>query len=230
MSECGPFQSINSGWICRVVWKCASVCVPHAYCACHVDLEFADMPAPLETCWHTSRRYMCSHTYTRRSPLPPQPQFPRPLASKGSPVSDAGDSGESERGRAEAGFGFLTCGAGPPVRPYWSTEGSQAPFFLSFSGSGGHSSPRPWLGSSNSHLCQKNGPCRATPNWPLSSGGMKPWRNSSWRDLFLLLTRVIHSSLVNAQSCLYKAKPPLTALLDCHVLLSPNMFLSISRD
>lgn len=29
---------------------------------------------------------------------------------------------------------------------------------------------------------------------------------------------------VNAQSCLCKAEVPLPALLDCNVLLSPNMF------
>lgn len=60
------------------------------------------------------------------------------------------------------------------------------PLFLSFLGSGGHSSPGPWLESSNSRLCQKMKPpglsffffffvSAQNRSQTLSSQGMKPW-------------------------------------------------------
>lgn len=207
MSQCGPFVSINSGWICRVVWACASFT-----CACHVDLEFADMPAPLETCWHTSCRYTCTHIYTHWSP-PSSASVPRPLAPRGLSVSDAGDSGASRQGcwgwirvfnmRSRSSCAYILILGGLP-----------GPLFLSFPGSGGHSSPRPWLESSNSRLCQKMacaGLRRATPSWPLirRDEALTQWL-MAWS--VSLIHRIVHNMLVNAKSCLYKAKLTLTAL------------------
>lgn len=182
------------------------------------------MPAPLETCWHTS--CTCTHTYTQWTP-PSSASVPHSLAPKGLSVSDAGDSRASAlslcvwvfnmRGRSSSTYVLIL-------------EGLPGSLFLSFPGSGGYSSPRPWLESSNSHLCHKMGCawlCRFTLNWPLSSGEMKPWHSGSWCDLSPVVTGVIHSLPVNVQSCLCKASPPITASLDCIVPLWPSTFLSI---
>lgn len=76
-------------------------------------------------------RHVDTHASTHTLKLSSPASAPRPQAPRGLSVSDAGDSGESERG-AGAGSGFLTCEAGPRVRSYRSSEGSQAPFsFLS---------------------------------------------------------------------------------------------------
>lgn len=141
-------------------------CVSPCACVCDVALGFSDMPGPLETCWHTSCRHTCAYTYTYWSP-PSYGSLLNPLAPRGLSVSDAEDNRVSGwRGGLGLGSGLFNMRSRFSCAYVLILRGLPSPLFLSFLGSGGHSSLRPWLESSNSRLCQKMG-CLgcAMPHW-----------------------------------------------------------------
>lgn len=122
-----------------------------------VDLEFSDMPGLLlESLWDTWCRYTSTYTHTAKSSLLRLSSLPtcsqrlvrQRCTRQQSKQPGGGGLGWIRKFNMRSRF---SCAYVLILR------GLPGPLFLSFLGSGGHSSPRPWLESSNSRLCQKMG-------------------------------------------------------------------------
>lgn len=108
-------------------WVDLQSCVCLGAPARHVDLEFADRPAPVETCWHTSCTNTCTFTCTAPHPPTHSQRFVRQRCRR-----QPRESRRARQREAGAESGLLTCGAGSSMHSYWSSKDSVARFsFLS---------------------------------------------------------------------------------------------------
>lgn len=156
-----------------------------------LDLEFSDTQAALETCWQTPRMHLRRHVSILKSSesAPPAHWLSKAcLSVERGPVLVGGFN---MRSRCHCVYILILGELSDRLFPFFAWE--RWPFIT-----------QAMRGELKQSSLSENGLQHRTG---LSSGRMKPWHSGIICSLFL--SKVIHSLLVNAQSCLSLILPEL---------------------